>query len=302
LVLSVFGSGLFGSNEEPPFKVITTVFPLKDFAAAVSGNRADVRQLMPPGAEIHSWQPRPGDIVRLSSADVFLYIGLDLEPWVPGIIESVGSPRLKVFSACQAVGLTAEGQAHSHHGEHAGHSEEEGIDPHIWLDFDLDMKIIDAIVSLFSSIKPEQGPYFRANAEDYKKRLQALDSRYRTGLEKCAHRKLILGGHAAFGYLADRYDLEQISLYGLNPDSKPTPKQLIEVVELARKEGTRVIFFEEQLSGELAEVIAKEIGARTLVLNAGASLSRDELRDGRTFIKIMEKNLEHLRDGLACHR
>lgn len=94
--------------------------------------------------------------------------------------------------------------------------------------------------------------------------------------------------------------MHQISLYGLSPDSKPTPKQLVEVVELARKHKIKVIFFEIYVSNELAEVIAREVGARTMVLNPGANLTEDQLKSGITFFDIMELNLENLRNGLVC--
>jgi zinc transport system substrate-binding protein len=109
-----------------------------------------------------------------------------------------------------------------------------------------------------------------------------------------------LGGHAAFGYLARRYNLNQIALYGLSPDSKPTPRKLAEVVNLAEEHQIKVIYFEDYVSDELAKVIAKEVGAKILVLNAGANISQEQLKSGTTFLEIMEKNLEILKHGLCC--
>jgi zinc transport system substrate-binding protein len=100
--------------------------------------------------------------------------------------------------------------------------------------------------------------------------------------------------------LANRYGLSQISLYGLSPDSRPTPRQLIEVIEIVKKRGIKAIFFEVNVSSELARVIAEETGAKTLVLNPGASLPRKQKNSGITFLNIMEKNLESLKNGLLC--
>jgi len=267
-------------------KIMTSVFPLKEFAQAVSGERGKVALLLPPGAEIHTWQPKPSDLVKLSSADLFIFIGADLEPWVDDILRSVKNPRLKILEATESLSL---------------HNDNHGVvDPHVWLDFDNDQRIIDEIAGVLSEIDPGAISLFNRNAAKYKKKLLELDDKYKKGLERCDQRTIVLGGHAAFGYLAGRYKLRQISLYGLSPDSKPTPRQLIDIVELVKKDRIEAIYFEMNVSSDLAKVIAEETGARTLVLNPGASLSRKQMESGISFLNIMEKNLENLKDGLSC--
>ena len=284
------------SDASKKIRIVTSVFPLFEFAGAVSGERGEVSLLLPPGAEIHTWQPRPSDIIRLSSADLFIYIGADLEPWLHDLLKSVRNPNLRVLEASLGIPLIdEEGIVHEgHENEHGAH------DPHIWLDFKNDQMIVDKIAAVLSEMTPEGSSIFKKNASVYKEKLQGLDQKYEDGLKDCVHRTVILGGHAAFGYLARSYNLRQISVYGLSPDSRPTPKKLIEVVELAKKYGIKVIFFEIYLSDELAKVLAEEVGARTLVLNPGANLTREQLKSGKTFFDIMEENLEKLKDGLIC--
>jgi zinc transport system substrate-binding protein len=284
-------------------RIVTSVFPLMEFAQAVCGERGEVHLLVPPGAEIHTWQPRPSDIVRLSSADLFIFIGSSMEPWLQDILDSVQNPDLRTLEASQGIPLIERDSAGSEHeseheDEHA--HEAEGVDPHIWLDFQNDQIIIDKIAVALSGLNPEGTSIFRKNAAVYKQRLRALDEKFRGSLQECTHKVFILGGHAAFGYMARRYGLRQISLYGVSPDSSPTPKRLIEIVELAKKHKIKVIFFEASVSDELARVLAKEVGARTLVLNPGANLTKEELKLGKTFFDIMEENLENLKDGLVC--
>lgn len=276
-------------------KIITSVFPLMEFAQAVCGERGEASLLLPPGAEIHTWRPRPRDIIKLSSADLFIYIGSDLEPWLHDILKSVKESNLRVLEASHGLSLIEEESLdHVHEHEHGL------LDPHIWLDFEIDQVIIDKIETILSEMDPEGSLIFKRNASKYKEKLQRLDQKFKDGLKNCLHRTFILGGHAAFGYLGRRYNLHQISLYGLSPDSKPTPKQLVEVVELARKHKIKIIFFEIYVSNELAEVIAREVGARTMVLNPGANLTEGQLKSGITFFDIMELNLENLRNGLVC--
>jgi zinc transport system substrate-binding protein len=281
---------------------MTTIFPLQEFAQAVVGNRGDAELLLPPGAEIHAWQPRPSDLMKLSSADVFIYIGAQLEPWADDILRSVQNPDLLVIEASEGMTLIGheeeEGGEHDHEGADE-HSHEAG-DPHIWLDFAYDKKIIDRIAEVLSRIDPDGKATFEENAAIYKQKLDALDEMYQKNLDQCDQKTIVLGGHAAFGYLARRYDLSQISLYGLSPDSKPTPRQLIDVINIVKEKGIQAIFFEVNISSELARVIAEETGAKTLVLNPGASLPRGQNLPGITFLDIMEKNLESLKNGLRC--
>lgn len=275
-------------------RIVTSIFPLFEFAEAVSGKRGEVRLLLPPGAEIHTWRPRPSDIIGLSSADLFIYIGADLEPWLHDLLKSVKNPNLRVLEASQGIPMIdAGGMVHSEH-EHGAH------DPHIWLDFKNDQMIVDKIAAVLSEMDPEGSSIFEKNASFYKGKLQDLDQKFKDGLKDCVHRTIIIGGHAAFGYLARSYNLRQISLYGLSPDSRPTPKNLIKVMELAKKYGIKAIFFEVYVSDELAKVLAEEVGAITLVLNPGANLTKEQLKSGKTFFDIMEENLENLKYGLIC--
>jgi zinc transport system substrate-binding protein len=296
LILVIFGFQTQNLDAAKKIRVVTSVFPLLEFAGAVSGERGEVSLLLPPGAEIHTWQPRPSDIIRLSSADLFIYIGADLEPWLHDLLKSVRNPSLRVLEASRGITLIdEEGIVHNaHEHEHGAH------DPHIWLDFKNDQRIVDKIAAVLSELDPEGSSVFKRNAFIYKEKLQKLDQKFKDGLKDCVHRTIILAGHAAFGYLARSYNLHQISLYGLSPDSRPTPKKLIKVVELAKKYRIKVIFFEIRMRDELAKVLAGEIGARILVLNPGVNLTKEQLKSGRTFFDIMEANLENLKDGLDC--
>jgi zinc transport system substrate-binding protein len=276
LILILFGLPTQNSVAARKIRVVTSVFPLFDFAQAVLGERGEVSLLLPPGAETHTWQPRPSDIIRLSSADLFIYIGADLEPWLEDLLKSVKNPGLRVLEASRGIPLIdEEGTIHEgHEPEEEGivHSEqthEHGArDPHIWLDFMIDQIIVDKIATALSEIDPEGSSIFKKNASAYKKKLQGLDQKFKSGLKDCMHRTIILGGHAAFGYLARSYNLSQVSIYGLSPDSRPTPKKLVEVVELAKKYRIKVIFFEVYVRDELAKVLAEEVGSQNSCLKS----------------------------------
>ncbi len=294
LILFCFGMSLDFLKATEKINVVVSIYPFAEFAKEITGEKGDVVLLLPPGVEAHSWKPRPSDITKIIKADLFIYIGAGMEPWVHDILDSIKKPSFFVIEASHGMELlsTAEGKIAQRHG----HS----YDPHVWLDLENDIKIIDKITESLSKISPKSSLLFQARADAYKRKLTQLDLKFKKELKQCSQKTFIVGGHAAFGYLARRYGLKQVSLYGVNPDSKPTPRKLRQIVDLARKYKAEVIFFEQSISNDLAKIIAREIGARTLSLNPGTTLKPEEMGISLMFIQIMEKNLENLKNGLMC--
>lgn len=278
----------------PKIKIMTTVFPLWEFARAVAGEKGDVSLLIPPGTDVHTWQPRVSDMEKFASSDLLIFIGADLEPWLADLLRSIPKPGFRTLEACRGLTLLPGGEIAR------AAPEDQHFDPHVWLDFGLDQTIIDRIETALSKIEPESASEFKRGAASYKARLEDLDAAYKKGLSRCVQRTFIFGGHSAFAYLARRYHLEQISVYGLSPDAAPTPRQLIEVMELAKKLKIKTIFFETAVSDKLARLIASEVGAGTSLLNPGHNLTKEQWRSGVTFLGLMGRNLESLRHGLIC--
>lgn len=306
LIISILGFFSVNSLAQTKIRVMASVFPLKEFAQAVCGERGEVSLLIPPNAEIHTWRPKPSDLIKITKSDVFIHIGGDLEPWLDDVVKSVKNPNLRILRAIDSVPHEARVESQHEGGrkesvaEHANEPGHGTLDPHIWLDFDIDRRIIDSIVHLFTLLEPNHREIFERNGNSYKRELEEYDRRFKIELGQCKNRIFVLGGHAAFGYLARRYNLQQISLYGLNPDSKPTPKQLVRVVELAKKHRISVIYFEVSVSDELAKVLAAEVGAKTLVLYPAANLTEAQTKAKMTFLDIMGQNLENLKKGFSC--
>lgn len=263
-------------------QVVTTVFPLYDMARQVGGEKAHVAMLMPPGTEPHTWEPRPSDMKQIVAADVFIRVGREMEPWADTLLGAATGQDIMVLSIMDQLGLSGEG------------------DPHFWLDLSLAARTADVIGAFMARSSPEDAGYFRSRAEDLAGRLQQMDAAYSEGLRACRQRLLVTGGHSAFGYLAARYGLTQLPLYGISPDSEPGPRQMAEAVKTVKREGIDAIFFEELVNPRLALVLAAETGARTLSLAPGANLSARQFADGITFTGLMERNLKQLREGLEC--
>jgi len=278
--------------------VLTSIFPLQEFTAAVVGDRGEADLLLPPGASVHNWQPRPGDILKLAGADLFISVGAGLEPWLDAVVRSVPPGRLRLLEVSRGLPLLPADA-----GEPGGKPDEHGhgaADPHFWLDFELDVAVVEKIVASLSEIDPSGAGYFRKNAEALEERLRMLDARFAGAFKNCPGKTFVVAGHAAFGYLARRYGLLQKSLYGLSPDAQPRPQQMMDVVDYCRREGVRTIFFENSVPPDLARTLAAEIGGRVLVLSAGHSPTRDQVMKRVGFFDMMEENLRSLREGLGC--
>jgi len=189
--------------------VVATLFPLYDFARNIAGDRADVKLLLPPGAEPHSFEPKPADIVMLNRADIFIYTNKIMEPWAEKLLKGTGGRRLSVVDASQGVRFI-EGSIDGAEGRKPGEDnkyEVQSADPHIWLDFSNARKMVDTIAKALIAKDPSHRDVYMKNAEAYKTTLESLDTAYQKGLSACRKKIFINGGHYTFGYLASRYSL-----------------------------------------------------------------------------------------------
>jgi len=280
--------------------VVASLFPVYDFARQVAGDRANISLLLPPGTEPHSFDPRPGDIVRLGNADIFLYTSAYMEPWAGRILQGIDNKKLLAVETGRGLAMDEESTAdHGKTGDTVRH-DHGAMDPHIWLDFSNASRMVSTVRNAFISKDPANRDFYTANAAAYIKQLSALDDQYRTSLQGCRKKIFVNGGHFTFGYLAKRYGLSYISAYGLSPNSEPTPESLVRVATTLRKNGLRHIFFEELITPRIAETIGRETGAELIMLHGAHNISKDEFGLGVTFMSLMESNLMNLMIGLQC--
>jgi zinc transport system substrate-binding protein len=290
----------------PKLQVITTLFPLYDFTRNIAGDRADVSLLLPPGVEAHSFEPKAGDMVKINSADLFIYTGRYMEPWVEDILRGVDNKKLVVVDTSKGITLleATEEDDHDHLNEKArrkeGKYEHGKIDPHVWLDLVNAQKMVDNIINALIEKDPAGKDYYMKNAEAYKAKLDELDKRFRDSLSTCKKDTFIHGGHFAFNYLARRYNLKYLSAYHGSPDSEPTPKRIIELKKKMQELGIHYVYFEELITPRISEVISKETGSTLLQLHGVHNISKEDMDKGATFLSFMERNLENLKVGLQC--
>jgi zinc transport system substrate-binding protein len=229
--VALCAAGCKRAEEKPAtgLQVVTTLFPLYDFARTIGGDKAQVTMLLPPGVEPHTFEPKPEDMIRISRAGLFIYTSKYMEPWAEKIITGIDSNKLHVVNAGERVTYRAAAGNDEHdHGEREGSGHgQKGMDPHIWLDFADAAIMVDTIRDGFIAADPANAAVYRQNAEALRARLAALDERYRKGLSSCSTRTLLHGGHYTFGYLARRYGLTYHALSGISSDSEPSGERLV---------------------------------------------------------------------------
>lgn len=279
-------------------RVVTTLFPLYDFARVIGGDRAEVVLLLPPGMEAHTFEPKPDGIINVNRSSLFIFTNRFMEPWAADIVNGINGGTTRVVDASSGARLLRGGR--DDHHDHDADQHGEGMDPHLWLDFANAQRMVDTILAGFVAVDPEHGAYYRANAAAYKAKLAELDDRYRSGLASCRTRIFLHGGHYAFGYLANRYGLRYESAYAVAANAEPSPAKLVHLIRQVKAHGLRHIYTEELVEPRIADTIARETGAQVLRLHGAHNISRSELAAGVTFLSLMEQNLTNLRIGLQC--
>ena len=258
--------------------VVAGFYPLAYAAERIAGDDVEVRNLTPTGGEPHDFELSARDVGSVGDARLVLYLGGGFQPALEDAIESSGAEALDLLDGLdlRAAGVDAP--------------EGGNRDPHVWLDPTLYADIVLRIGRALGRDAPA-----RALAGE----LQELDSELREGLSDCERREIVTS-HAAFGYLAARYDLEQIAITGLSPEAEPSPAALRELVEEVRSHGATTVFLETLVSPRLAETVAREVGATTAVLNPLEGLSEREAEEGADYFSLMRANLDALREALGC--
>lgn len=298
-------------NTDGKLSVIAAFYPIELVVSAIGGDLVSIENMTPPGVEPHDLELTASQVTRLSKADLLFSI----KGFQPALDEAATqSPPGEVIDllAIDGVNLlkaTSKGDSHGHGKEEEGHSdeeeghseEEEGHsdeemvnDPHFWLDPKRLVVVANAVAAKFSAIDADNAQTYESNRSAFVEKLELLDQEYVTGLQSC-ERRMIVTSHAAFGYLASAYNLEQEAIAGLSPDAEPTPKRLNEISKEAKADGTTTIFFETLASPKLAKTLADDLKIKAAVLDPVEGVS-----EGQTYFSVMESNLSALRAALSC--
>lgn len=280
-----------------PWKVFTSFYVMEDFAKKIGGERVEVTNMIPAGSEPHDWEPTAMGIVQLETADLFVYNGAGFEPWLDKITSVLENDSIVFVETAKEVTLI-KGHAHSHgHDDEDKHDDDEVMDAHVWLN-PLNAKLqLLAIRDALVALDPEHADYYQSNFDAAATEIDAIDLAYKEAVEAFTTKEIIVA-HEAYGYLCEAYGLTQLGIEGLNSESEPTPARMAELTDYAKKKNISVIFFENLASPKVADALAREIGARTMVLSPIEGLTEEEIAAGKDYFSVMRDNLEALKEAL----
>jgi zinc transport system substrate-binding protein len=275
-------------------RVVASFYPLQFVAQQVGGEQVRVTSLTQPGVEPHDLELSPRQVASVYDADLVVYLG-GFQPAVDEATRQDAAGR--AFDVADTVPLRPAVVLNGRTGEDVENATAKGDkDPHIWLDPTLLATVASALADRLTALDPADADTYHGRANALRAELTALDVEYHQGLRDCARRDIVVS-HAAFGYLAQRYGLNQIPITGLSPDAEPNPRTLATVAQQARAHAATTIFFESLASPKVAQTVANEIGAETAVLDPIEGLLPGSTGD---YLSVMRSNLATLETALGC--
>lgn len=288
-----------GSSNEG-LSVITTFYPMYEFTQQVAGDAASVSMLIPAGTDSHGFEPSAQDVAQISEADVFVYSSPEMETWVSDMLSTIESEDVVVVEASEAVELLENhpieiGQENHNHGEE-GHSH--GLDPHVWLDPVYAQQQVETIRDGLIEADPENQSLYTDQADQFNAELNTLNQEFEEAFAEAENRTFVTQ-HAAFGYLAERYDLTQVSIGGLSTETEPNPARLAEISSYVQEEDIPVIYYNQSASSAIADTVAEETNTETAQLHSIEGVSEEEQAEGADYLSLMRQNLEALK--LSIH-
>ncbi|MGO1166561.1 MAG: metal ABC transporter substrate-binding protein [Janibacter sp.] len=295
LTLTACGSGEDESGSDGRIQVATSFYPLEYAVEQVGGEHVDVTNLTKTGAEPHDLELTPKQILEVSEADHLMYLK-QFQPSVDDAAQEAGDAAFDVTSAARLDIEADHGHEHEGEGGHEGH-DHGSQDPHFWLDPTRYADVADAIAERLAEDDPDHAADYRANAKAFGSELTDLDKELKAGLSDCEQTDLVTG-HAAFAYFTDRYGFHQESVSGLAPGAQPSPSAMADLVTHIKEEEISTVYAETLVPKDLAETIARDAGAKVLVLDPIEGIT--DASEGDDYFEVMRSNLDAVQQGQGC--
>ena len=291
------------SSEEPArLRLVAAVFPAYDFARVIAGDAAEVTLLLPPGADAHSYEPTPQDMIAIQNADLFLYTGGESDTWLERVLASLGDDAPETFAMADCVTLLEEEHSQSMAPEHDHDHDEDGheeMDEHVWTSPKNVQRIVHALRERLCALSPENAGLFTRNEAAYQQELSALDQRFETIVAEGRRDLIVFGDRFPFRYFAAAYGLRYDAAFpGCSEDSEPSVKTIVSLIRAIREEQIPVVFYIEFSSRKTADILAEETGAKELLFHSCHTVSQQEMDEGASYLTLMNRNADALKEAL----
>ena len=305
---------LTASDGEDRLNVVTTLFPYYDFLRQIAGDRIELTMVVPAGMDSHSFEPTPADMITIQNADILVCNGGAMEQWLDKVLDSFGNGAgpgrvVTMMDYVDTVeeeiveGMEAEEHDHSsdrHSHEHDdGHEVEIEYDEHIWTSPVNAMKLTEILAGVLQEEDPAHAADYRAGADAYVEKLEALDREIREVVAGGHRRLLVFGDKFPLRYFFDEYGLEYRAAFtGCSTDTEPSAKTIAYLIDKVREDSIPAVYYLELSSHRVAEIIGEETGAEPLLFHSCHNVTRRQFDSGITYLELMEQNVVNLRKGL----
>lgn len=291
-------------DESDGISIVCTAFPQYDYIKNIMGSDDSLTLLLDEGADLHSYEPTAQDIIKIGSADLFVYVGGSSDVWVEGALQSANNPELQTVALMDIVntyeqeyvaGMQHESGEHIHAHE-GDHSEE---DEHIWLSIRNAAKITDYLCGVISKIDPENSSFYRNNADKYITELNALDAEYTAVTEDAARKTILFADRFPFRYLVEDYGITYFAAFaGCSSESEASFDTMTFLIDKTNELHLPYVLTIEGSDGSIAKMICEETGAQSLTLDSCQSVSSADIEQGVSYLGIMKSNLKILLEAL----
>ncbi|MEV7543436.1 metal ABC transporter substrate-binding protein [Streptomyces sp. NPDC089915] len=294
------GAGTASADKDGKLRVTASFYPLQFLAEQVGGDHVKVDTLTKPGVEPHDLEITPKQTGSLGESNVVLYLkGLQpavdnavAQSGVKDVVDAAGLTKLEVHGTSGEEDHDHAAEGHDHGHDHGGTAE----DPHVWLDPVKYAEIAKGFGAAMEKTDPGHAADYRKNTDELVAKLGALDTELREGLKNTAS-KTFITTHAAFGYFAERYGLDQEGISGVDPESEPSPARMKDLQAIAKKDNVTTVFFEALASDKTAKTLARDTGLRTDVLDPLEGIT--DKSQGADYFEVMRSNLKNLQKALG---
>lgn len=291
-------------NDSGKVSVVTTIFPYYDFTRSIAGDKADIKLLLSPGSEPHSYEPSPSDIVAIENCDIFIYNGGESDEWVESVLDSIENKNMKVMRMMDYVDLLYEQSVdhdeHEHEdGDEHEHEHGEEYDEHIWTSVKNAEKLTNAIYDELCVSDSANKAAYSSNRDSYLSKLQALDSEISDIVSNAKRNTVVFGDRFPFLYFVTDYSLEyECAFPGCSSETEPSISTVTHMIDFTRENKIPVVFYLEFSNGKVAKLISEDTGAKTMRFSSCHNVTKDEFADGATYISLMEQNANALKEAL----
>lgn len=299
LLFAVYGCDTAKTKvENDRLTIVTTIFPPYDFAKNIAGENADVVQLLYAGAESHTYEPTPKDIIEIGEADLFIYAGGESDTWIK---DTLLSGELKGVNALAMMDVvTPYKDEHEESDHHEREHEEQEYDEHVWTSPKNAVLICQAISDQLCKIDEKNAQTYRDNAYEYINKLENLDRDLREITSNAKRKTLIFGDRFPFLYLAREYGLEYYSAFpGCAEEAEPSAATVSSLRKKVLEEEIPVVFYIEFSTQKIADVICEGTKAKKLLLHSCHNITKKEKEEGVSYINLMEQNIKNLTEALS---